>query len=58
MPAIPTSTTWEPGMGCSISPPMVAKKTPTRRQSCASIASGGGSTWAMTMYIPASANSR
>ena len=48
MPAMPTSTTCEPGIGCSIRPAMVVKKTPTRRQSCASIASGGGSTWAMT----------
>ena len=47
MPAMPTSTTCDPGMGCSISPPMVAKKTPTRRQSCASMPSGGGSRWAM-----------
>ena len=47
MAVMPTSTTWDPGMGCSINPAMVAKNTPTRRHSSAAIPSGAGSTWAM-----------
>ena len=47
MAVMPTSTICDPGMGCSMSPAMVVKKTPTRRQSCAAIPSGGGSRWAM-----------
>ena len=47
MAVMPTSTTWDPGMGWSISPAMVAKNTPTRRHSGAAMPSGGGSRWAM-----------
>ena len=47
MAVMPTSTTWDPGIGCSINPAMVAKNTPTRRHSSAAMPSGAGSRWAM-----------
>ena len=45
---MPSSTTCDPGIGWSMSPPMVAKNTPTRRQSSAVTPSGRGKRWAMT----------
>ena len=44
---MPTSTTCEPGIGCSISPAIVAKNTPTRRQCSTPTPSGGGHKCAM-----------